>query len=404
MRAPPNAFLTVGFASVAHAFSHMFMLFYATVVLVLQREWQLPYAELFALSLPGAILFGAAALPAGWLGDRWSASGMLAVFFFGLGGAAIATGLAVGPWSLAAGLSAIGLFAAIYHPVGIPWLVKHAVNRGRALGINGVFGSAGTAAAALVAGALTYQFGWRAAFLAPGALALLMGLLFVLSIRRGLIVEGREDAAPQPVQSAADRRRAFAALAVGVTCTGLIFQATSYALPKIFEERLFDTLGGSVLGVGGVVSICYAISAATQLLGGELADRFRLKSVYLWGQVLQVPVYVLAFSLFHPALIGVAMLMLSLNVLGQPAENSLLARYTPLRWRGQVFGAKFVLTLGVSAGGVALIPVIHARTGSLDMLFLALALFALTAAFAAWQLPNERRARTAPAAAPAEGD
>ncbi len=80
----PKATVTLGFASVAHTYSHMFVLFFATVVLVLERVWQMPYAELFALSIPGAVMYG--------LADRWSAAGMIAVFFIGTGLFSILTG------------------------------------------------------------------------------------------------------------------------------------------------------------------------------------------------------------------------------------------------------------------------------------------------------------------------
>ena len=138
-----SASVALGFASAAHTYSQMFVLFFATVILVLERVWQMSYAELFALSIPGAVMYGLAALPAGWLADRWSSAGMIAIFFLGTGVASILTALAKEPWHLMVGLTAIGTFAAIYHPVGIPWLIKHARNHGRVLGINGVFGSVG---------------------------------------------------------------------------------------------------------------------------------------------------------------------------------------------------------------------------------------------------------------------
>jgi MFS family permease len=387
--------LTMGFAGIAHVYAHLFMLLYATVVLALEREWAMSYAELFALSIPGAIMFGAAALPAGWLGDRWSASGMMAVYFLGLGLASIATGFARTPFELGCGLTAIGLFAAIYHPVGIPWLIRHAVNRGRALGWNGVAGSFGTAAAALVAGVLAGLVSWRAAFIVPGAVCFATGLAFLAALRLGLINQSVEDRAPTPAASAADRRRAFAALALTVLCTGVIYQATSYALPKIFEERLSDLVGGSLLGVGGLVTVCYLLSGAAQLVGGELADRFPLKAVYLWIQLAQVPVYAVGFATFGPALAPLAVLMLSLNVLSQPAENALLARYTPAAWRGQAYGAKFVLTLGVGSASVALIPLIHAATGRLDAVFLVLVAAAAAAFLGALALPPSAPRRPA---------
>ena len=53
-----------------------------------------------------------------------------------LGLAGIACGLLDTPTALLAGLASIGLFASIYHPVGIAWLVRNARSRGRALGIN----------------------------------------------------------------------------------------------------------------------------------------------------------------------------------------------------------------------------------------------------------------------------
>jgi MFS family permease len=328
---------------------------------------------------------------------------MLAVYFFGLGTALVLTGLADGPVSLALGLAGMGLFASIYHPVGIPWLVGHAPNRGRALGINGVFGTLGTAAAALVAGALASTLGWRAAFVVPGVACIAAGVAFVLASRLGLIgraAPAREEAS-EP--AASDRRRVFAILAVTVLCSGMIYQVTAFALPKIFDERLSGLFGHSVVGIGGAVTAVYLLSALAQIAGGELADRFRLRTVYLFVLFAQVPALAVAALLANPALLMAATLMISLNVAGQPAENVLLARYTPAHWRGRVFGAKFVLTLGVSSLGVALIPLIYRATGSLDALFPAMIAFAAAAGIAALRLPRDVRA-AAPLAerAPAE--
>jgi len=380
--------VTLAFASVAHAFSHMFVLFFATVVLVLDIEWGMSYAELMALSVPGAVLFGVCALPAGWLGDKWSSSAMLAVFFIGTGLASVFTGLVNGPIMLAIGLSLIGVFASIYHPVGIPWLIKHTRNHARALGINGVFGSGGTAAAAIVAGFLASAFGWRAAFIAPGVLSVLIGLIFIMGMKQGWVVERDDELAPAAEQKAKDRRRVFGILALTVLCAGLIFQSLAYALPKIFEERLTLDAGKSVLGIGGLVSLCYGFSAVTQLLGGEMAQRYSKKWVYALGMGAQVPVALVAYFLFGPALVMASAMFVSLNVIGQPAENALLARFTPLSLRGRVYGIKFVLTLGVSALGVGMIPVIHATLGSLDALFVLLAAVALTGFAAAVFIPT----------------
>ena len=52
---------------------------------------------LIQLMLWGQILFGVAALPTGWLGDRWSAVGMMVVYFVGTGSAAVLAGFARSP-------------------------------------------------------------------------------------------------------------------------------------------------------------------------------------------------------------------------------------------------------------------------------------------------------------------
>ncbi|HEX6957861.1 MAG TPA: MFS transporter [Ferrovibrio sp.] len=383
------SFLTLGFSSIAHTFSHLFTLLYATVVLVLEREWGMGYDTLFALSIPMSILFGAAALPAGWLGDRWSASGMMTLFFLGVGACSVATGLANTPLTICLALAGIGLFAAIYHPVGIPWLVRNATNRGRALGINGLFGSAGTAGAALVAGVLADLYGWRAAFIVPGVVCLIVGVAFLWARQTGLLLDRGEDLVPQPAPGKSDIWRVFWVMSATMLCTGLIFQATAFALPKVFDERLADFFHDSVFGIGGMVTIVYTCSALSQLIGGELADRFSLRSVYIAVQWLQIPVIIFAMTVIHPALVGVAALMVSLNVAGQPAENSLLAKYTPPQWRGRAFGGKFVLTLGVSSIGVAVIPLIYKLTGTLDVLFILLAACAAGAGIFAILLPRD---------------
>ncbi len=139
------------FINVGHFYAHLFMLLFPTVVLALESEFAASYGSLLSLATAGFVAFGAGSIPAGWLGDRWSRPGMMAVFFIGIGGASVLTGFARTPFEIGAGLLAIGVFASIYHPVGIALLVEGREKVGRVLGINGVFGNMGVAGAALIA-------------------------------------------------------------------------------------------------------------------------------------------------------------------------------------------------------------------------------------------------------------
>ena len=379
------------FANVGHTLTHLMMLLYPTVVLTLEKQLALSYGELMWLSVPGLVLYGFAALPAGWLGDRWSAEHMMVLFFIGSGVAGIATGLAQGPLGIACGLAAIGFFGAIYHPVGTAWLVRHAENRGRMLGWNGIFGSIGVGAGPIVGATLAALYSWRAAFLVPGVVALLLGGALALLVRGGSVVAAKTDVKPQAEPASAEVKRVFLLLSVTMLSTGIIFQAFTSVLPKLFEVRLVDLTAGGLVGTGGMVSLVFALSAAFQFFGGMAADRFSMKRIYLLCWAVQVPVLFLAIRLFELPLFVAALFCFSSIAISTPTENALLAHYTPSRWRATAFGAKFLLSLGVSALGVPLVATVYDRTGDFIWLFAILGVLAALVAATALLLPRQRR-------------
>jgi MFS family permease len=391
----------IAFANIGHTLTHLMMLLYPTVVLTLEARLGLSYGDLMWLSVPGLVLYGFAALPAGWLGDRWSAERMMVLFFAGSGLAAIATGLAQGPLGIACGLAAIGFFGAIYHPVGTAWLVRHAENRGRMLGWNGIFGSIGVGAGPIVAASLSSLYGWRVAFLLPGVVALLLGGALALLVRGGTVIAAKADLTPQLEPEKGDVRRAFALLSITMLATGVVFQAFTSVLPKLFEIRLAGLTAGGLVGTGGMVSLVFALSAAFQFLGGMAADRFPMKRIYLLCWAVQLPVLLAATRLFDLPLFAAALICFSLTAVSTPTENALLAHYTPAQWRATAFGAKFLLSLGVSALGVPLVAIVYDRSGDFVWLFAILGLLAAIVAVTALFLPRERRevAAALPAAA-----
>ena len=395
-----SARLAMVFSGVGHSFDHLLMLLYPTVVLALEGEMG-SYGELIALATPGFILFGAAALPAGWLGDRWSVEGMMILFFVGSGLSAVATGFATGPIGIAIGLALIGTFASIYHPVGIAWLVRSAERRGSALAWNSIFGSIGIGTASIVAATLTDLISWRAAFIVPGALCAATGVALALCVKRGTVVAGTIDRKPETEPLRADIVRAFVVLSVTMLGAGLVGQVTTVVLPKLFQERLPALIGTGTLGPGFWVSTVFLASGAAALVGGWLADRYRLKPVYILAWAAQIPFIFAAAGMMNLPLLATMMLIAVLGVFAGPAENSLLAKYTPGRWRATAYGAKFVLALGVSSLGVPLVGIVYDSTGGFWWLFFILGCTTIAIVAAAIFLPGEPR-RSALATAPAE--
>ena len=134
MSSAASARLSLVFSCLGHGYVHIFTSIYFVIVLALEVAWERPYHDLIELWMLGALLVGLGALPAGWLADRWSATGMMAVYFLGLGGASIACAFLDSSTAMLVGLASVGIFASIYHPVGIAWLVRNAKTRGKALG------------------------------------------------------------------------------------------------------------------------------------------------------------------------------------------------------------------------------------------------------------------------------
>jgi MFS family permease len=365
--------LTFFCLNLGHFFDHLFMLLFTTVVIALEREWGMPYNELLPLATPGFVAFGAGSLVSGWLGDRWSRSKMMIIFFVGIGLASIVTGLASSPFEIAAALFVIGCFASIYHPVGIAMVVSERSDVGNALGINGVYGNLGVAFAALAAGSLADWWSWRAAFILPGVASVATGIVFAWAHRHAAAGVGVKRAArPDPTYTRTEQVRAFAAMVLTVLFSGIIFQATTVGLPKVLAERMTEWTT-STAGIGTLAMIVYTVAAFAQIAVGKWIDRHPVKPIFLAVCGFQVPLLLLvAHAQAGPMMAASVATMLL--VFGQiPINDALIARYTTQTWRSRVYSLKYVLTFTISAAAVPLVAYLQASAGGFAWLFYVLA-------------------------------
>jgi MFS family permease len=382
------------FLNLGHFFDHLFILIYATVAaLALPYVFELSYAELIIYATPGFVAFGAFALPAGWLADRWSRRGMIIVFFLGIGASSVLTGFARSPLEVGVGLFFIGMFAAIYHPVGITMVVEARQDKpGVALGINGVWGNMGVACAAVVAGTLIDASGWRAAFIVPGVAAILTGLAYALFCHRRVASTGAASRSSRSRAAAElDTRslvRIFLIIALTTTLGSFIFQSLTFSLPKVLDERLSDVME-SASAVGGSAFAVFAIASIAQVLIGHLVDRHSIRSVFAVVAGLQVPVFLLVIGVSGlPVLFGAVVFMLL--VFGQiPINDALLSRITTTQYRSRIYAAKFVLSFAVAAAAIPLVALLHETTG-FDGMFVVMAAVAGAIFFFVLALPRAR--------------
>ncbi len=420
------------FLNLAHFLDHFFMLIFSTVAAFrLSQEWGMSYAELVPYATPGFITFGVCSLAAGWLADKWGREKMMLIFFLGIGFSGIAAGFTISPLQIALALTLVGIFASIYHPVGIAMLVQGRSKPGMVLAINGVYGNLGVACAALITGVLIDYLGWRSAFILPGIIALLLGVAYgtlLYRSQRSDVGQEREQgcgqASDQPVkeslviqavdkervnQKVVDEKRAdekpadkkqvsvkkenqeidqhqpgglskqtliqaFAVIFTTCAMGSVLFQSSTFALPKIFDERLTDLVASetSATSVGWYAFAVFSLAALAQLLVGYLVDRYSARKVFMGVALLQA----LSFTLLTQATGLEALLWCALAmfaVFGQiPINDVLISRISQSEWRSRIYAVKNTLAFSVMAITLPLIGWIHGQWG-FQLLFTLLA-------------------------------
>jgi MFS family permease len=397
--------------NIGHFLDHLFTLIFATVAaLTLSREWGLSYGALLAYATPGFLAFGLFSLPAGWLADKWSREGMMVVFFVGIGVTSILTSFAASPLQLGIGLFAIGMFAAIYHPVGLAIVTAKWRNTGMRIAVNGVFGNLGVASAALITGYFIDNGGWRAAFVAPGLASIALGVAYAALQWHDIVATKPQATQGKPgavmAGIAPDMKavilRVSAIVFATTAISSIIFQSTTFALPKIFDETLrglatdvvawVDRAGLPVnadiaTAVGVFAFVVFAVASLAQLVVGAMLDKHGPRAVFLTVATIQLVFFGLMPGLADALALAVAFGFM-LGALGQiPINDYLIGRMASGPMRARIYGVRYVVSFTVLAAALPLIAIIHERFG-FDALFYVLASAALVTMIIVSLLPR----------------
>jgi len=378
--------------NVAHGIDHMFLLIFATAVASVAADFGFAnWEDLMPYAVGAFALFGIGALPAGRLGDLWGRRVMMIIFFVGIGAASILTSLTQNAWQLAAGLALIGAFASIYHPVGIPMLVQNAPNPGAVIGLNGLAGNLGIAVAAIVTGLLIKWIGWRAAFAAPGVLAIACGILFAIVCPRETEAPSkRKGGKAKVVLTHAMLVRTFAVMTAAAVTSSLLFNFTTNGNSQLLSHRFLGVLEDPAL-LGALLALIYTIASFAQLVVGNLIDRMPFKPLQLWMSVAQIPLLILAA---HTEAWGhfIALLAVMIFVFGSiPFTDAMIVRYVDDRLRSRVAGMRLTVAFGISSLAVWLLGPLVKGMGFTTLLWIMAGIAAIKAAIVLL-LPNEHEA------------
>lgn len=376
--------------NIGHALDHLFLLIFATAVGAIAVDFGIArWEELMPYSVGAFFMFGLGSVPSGRLGDLWGRRPMMLVFFFGLGAAALVTALAQNPWQIAIGLTLIGVFASIYHPVGIPMLVERTHRPGAVIGINGLAGNLGVAGAALLTGFLVQYFGWRTAFIVPGLISIFCGFIFAwrCEVQAPPALQ-RHRKATVPLSRRA-LSRAFMVMTAAAITGSLLFNFTTNGNTQFLTER-FDGLIHDPATIGLLLAVIYTLASLTQVGVGHLIDRISLKRLYLGMVLVQVPFLIFA-SLAQGWWLFAALLGTMVFIFGcLPFTDAMIVRYVDDSMRSRVAGMRLAVSFSVSSVAVWLLgPVVQAY--SFEVLFLAMAVIAVGTAMLVTFLPDDSK-------------
>ena len=374
--------------NIAHALDHLMLLVFATAVAAIARDFGIGrWEDLMPYTTGAFVMFGLGSIPSGRLGDLWGRRSMMLVFFFGMGVSALLIVLAQNAWQLALALVVMGTVASIYHPVGIPMLLRHTSKPGITIGINGTAGNLGIAAAAISTGFFIQYFDWRTAFIVPGALSIICGLLFM---KFAPLEEGAP--AKQTVKKialpASARNRVFLVMTLLAITISILFNFTTNGNGELLKARL-PILAERPALLGTLLALVYGLASLSQLVVGRLLDRFPIRNVMLGVIVCQSPLFLLAafsrgWELFLAMIVFMALVFGSI-----PFTDAIIARFVDDSIRSRVSGMRVAVSFGVSSAVVwALGPVVKAA--GFDVALLLLATVAFCSLLIAWQLPGEQ--------------
>ncbi len=381
--------------NLAHALDHLFLLIFATAVAAIAADFGFAgWEDLMPYGAGAFVMFGLGAAPAGRLGDLWGRRRMMLLFFFGIGASALLAAMARNAWQLAAALTLLGAFSAIYHPVGIPMLLQHTTRPGHAIGWNGLSGNLGIAAAAVLTGLLVSLAGWRSAFAVPGVLSLLLGLAFARLAPPETEPPARRTskaAVPLPTAMLA---RVFAVMTMAAIASSVLFNFTTNGNGQLMAERLRGLVNDPST-LGALLAAVYAMASLAQLIVGRMLDRVPLKPLYLGILLAQVPLLALAAHAqgwwIFVALLGAMALIFG----AIPFTDAMIVRYVDDRLRSRVAGMRLTVAFSFSSGAVWLLGPMVKANGFTTMMLVMAGVSALSAAVVFW-LPGESTLQAAP--------
>ena len=377
----PDMYINIG-----HFLDHFMMLIFAKAAFDAGRHFGLSYDEIIIYGTLGLFLFGAAAPLAGWLADKYSRSLIIIIYPFGVSLGAFLCFLSSSPIMLGFSIGVIGFFAAIFHPVGIAMLIRDSNKVGIRLGVNGVWGNMGVAAAPVLTGFIILNSNWQLSFLVPSLICLIFGIAQLRGFKE---IDVKEEKTKQKTSNGLVEGWKIVLLSLTMTTLagGFIFGSLTFLIPRIFEVNL-SGISVDIAITGLLAGIVYAIASLSQVGVGYLIDRYSPKIILGFVGIGQFFLIYLS-SLYIDYALFFVMLMAMFFVFGQvPITDAILVRYVDDQWRARILSVKFLINLCAGASVLPLVSLFLGYGYTFSDLLTILSCLAIFVVISAYMLPK----------------
>ena len=377
----PDMYINIG-----HFLDHFMMLIFAKAAFDAGRHFGLSYDEIIIYGTLGLFLFGAAAPLAGWLADKYSRSLIIIIYPFGVSLGAFLCFLSSSPIMLGFSIGVIGFFAAIFHPVGIAMLIRDSNKVGVRLGVNGVWGNMGVAAAPVLTGFIILNSNWQLSFLVPSLICLIFGIAQLRGFKE---IDIKEEKIKQKTSNGLVEGWKIVLLSLTMTTLagGFIFGSLTFLIPRIFEVNL-SGISVDIAITGLLAGIVYAIASLSQVGVGYLIDRYSPKIILGFVGIGQFLLIYLS-SLYIDYALFFVMLMAMFFVFGQvPITDAILVRYVDDQWRARILSVKFLINLCAGASVLPLVSLFLGYGYTFSDLLTILSCLAIFVVISAYMLPK----------------
>jgi MFS family permease len=372
--------------NIAHAIDHLMLLVFATAVGAIAKDFQLAtWQELMPYTVGAFFMFGLGALPSGKLGDLWGRRIMMLIFFFGIGISGFLISFSQSPIQLAMALAVMGAFSSIYHPVGIPMLLQGVSKPGAVIGLNGLSGNLGIALAALMTGYLVSVSGWRAAFIVPGILSIIAGIVFAIVVPKESVSPAKRNTKRLNIDPAL-RNRVLLIMTLTATSGSMLFNFSTNGNGEFLKSR-FPEMASDPSTLGILLAIVYTIASFTQIAVGKLIDTYPLKKIMISILLLQAPMLIVAAYSSGWTLFFVMIIFMMLIFGAIPFTDAMISRFVDDQMRSRVSGMRLTVSFGASSLAVWLIGPVVKASGFTTLLIVMACIATITLLFAT-QLPN----------------